>query len=80
MDADGNHQHPITSGASFYGTAWSPDGTRIATLDFPTRTLYTINASDGGDVRAVHPLGTQFVPGWQPRGVGDGDSQGEDER
>ena len=28
MNADGSGQHPITSGASWYGTAWSPDGTR----------------------------------------------------
>ena len=71
MNADGTDQHAITSGASWYGTAWSPDGTRIATMDLPTRTLYTVNASDGGDPRAVHPgPGLQFVPGWQPRGTG----------
>jgi Tol biopolymer transport system component len=73
MNADGSGQRPITSGATDYGTAWSPDGTRIATLDFPTRTVYTLNASDGGDRQAVHPgPGIQFVPGWQPRGTGGG--------
>jgi Tol biopolymer transport system component len=79
MNADGSGQHPITSGASYYGTAWSPDGSRIATMDMPTRTIYTLNAADGSDAQAVHPGGLQFVPGWQPRGTGDGDDQGEDE-
>ncbi len=72
MNANGSHQHPITSGATYYGTAWSPDGTRIATLDWPTRTVYTIDARDGGDPQAVSPGGIQFVPGWQPRGNGHG--------
>jgi Tol biopolymer transport system component len=71
MNADGSGQHAITTGASWYGTAWSPDGTRIATMDMPTRTVYTIDASTGGDAQAVHPGGLQFVPGWQPRGTGD---------
>jgi len=79
MNANGTNQHPITSGATFYGTAWSPDGTRIATLDLPTRTVYTLNAADGSDALAVHPGGLQFVPGWQPRGTGDGGDQGEDQ-
>jgi len=79
MNADGSNQHPITHNATDYGTAWSPDGTRIATLDMPTRTVYTLNAADGSDAQAVHPGGLQFVPGWQPRGTGDGDDQGEDE-
>src|SRR5438874_2710686 len=38
MNADGSDQHPITSGATYYGTAWSPDGSRIATLDFTANT------------------------------------------
>jgi Tol biopolymer transport system component len=73
MNADGSGQHPITNGASWYGTAWSPDGTRIATLDMPTRTVYALNAAYGSDAQAVHPGGLQFVPGWQPRGTGVGD-------
>jgi TolB protein len=78
MNADGSNQHPITNGATYYGTAWSRDGTRIATLDFPTRTIYTLNAADGSDPQAVHPVtgGLQFVPGWQPRGTGSQDDAG----
>jgi Tol biopolymer transport system component len=78
MNANGTGQHPITSGAAYYGTAWSPDGSRIATLAVTAtgfRTLYTINATDGSNAQAVHPGGTQFVPGWQPRGT---DTEGED--
>lgn len=73
MNADGSDQHPITNGATDYGTAWSPDGTRIATLDWPSRTVYTLDAADGGDRQAVHEGGVQFVPGWQPRGTGTED-------
>ena len=35
MNANGSGQHPITSGATYYGTAWSPDGSRIATMNMP---------------------------------------------
>jgi dipeptidyl aminopeptidase/acylaminoacyl peptidase len=73
MNADGSGQHPITNAASWYGTAWSPDGTRIATMDMPSRTIYTLNARDGSDAQAVHAGGLQFVPGWQPRGTGGGE-------
>jgi Tol biopolymer transport system component len=72
MNADGSDPHPITSGADKLGTAWSPDGTKIATLDWSSRTVEVMNA-DGTDARAVHPLGVQFVPGWQPRGTGSDD-------
>src|SRR6476646_3891628 len=78
MNADGSGQHPITSGATYYGTAWSPDGSRIATLDFTanTRIVYTVNAAYGSDPQSVHAgPGPQFVPAWQPRGTG---IQGED--
>jgi len=44
MNADGSDQHQITHNATYYGTPWSPDGTRIATMDMPTRTNYTVNA------------------------------------
>ncbi len=56
-------------GADKLGTAWSPDGTEIATLDWPSRTVEIMNA-DGTDVHAVRPGGIQFVPGWQPRDTG----------
>ena len=72
MNAAGNNQRQLTSGAAWYGTAWSPDGTRIATMDMPSRTIYTIDAATGGDAQAVHPLGLQFVAAWQPLGTGDG--------
>jgi len=76
MDANGDHQHAITSGAHFLGTAWSPDGSRITTLDSPSHTVETLNATNGGDVQPVHPVGFQFVPGWQPRGTGGGEDDG----
>jgi TolB protein len=77
MNANGSHQHQITSGATYYGTAWSPDGTRIATLDFPSRTIYTVNARDGSDPQAVHAGGLQFVPAWQPLGTDAADDDGQ---
>jgi Tol biopolymer transport system component len=77
MNAAGHNQRQLTSGAAWYGTAWSPDGTRIATMDMPSRTIYTVDAATGGDAQAVHPGGLQFVPGWQP--LGTEDSQGEDQ-
>jgi len=76
MNPNGHDKRQLTSGAAWYGTAWSPDGTRIATMDMPSRTIYTIDASDGGDPVAVHPGGLQFVAGWQPLGK---DNQDEDE-
>ena len=69
MNADGSNVSAITSGADKLGTAWSPDGSEIATLDWPSRTVEIINL-DGTGARAVHPGGIQFVPGWQPRGTG----------
>ncbi len=69
MNADGGDPHPITSGADKLGAAWSPDGSAIATLDWPSRTVEIIML-DTTEARAVYPGGVQFVPGWQPRGTG----------
>jgi Tol biopolymer transport system component len=69
MNADGSDAHAITSAADKLGTAWSPDGSTIATLDWPSRTVEIIRL-DGGETVAVRPGGIQFVPGWQPRGTG----------
>jgi Tol biopolymer transport system component len=33
MNAEGSNAHALTSGADKLGTAWSPDGSEIATLD-----------------------------------------------
>ena len=74
VNTDGTGLTRLTNdpGADYF-PAWSPDGSRIATLDFPSRTVDTLNASDVRDLRAVHPGGIQFVPGWQPRGTGTED-------
>jgi Tol biopolymer transport system component len=69
MNADGRDAHPITSDADKLGVAWSPDGSAIATLDWPSRTV-EIMTLDDGETRTVQPGGIQFVPGWQPRGTG----------
>ena len=66
MNADGSNAHALTSGADKLGTAWSPDGSELATLDWPSRTVEIMNA-DGTDVHPVRPGGSQFVPAWQPR-------------
>jgi streptogramin lyase len=73
MNADGSNGHALTSGADKLGAAWSPDGSGIATLDWPSRTVEIIDL-DGSDTSPVHPGGTQFVPAWQPRGTGLDDS------
>jgi len=70
INSDGSNPHAITTGADKLGAAWSPDGSEIATVDFPTRVVEILPAA-GGDAHAVHPGGIQFVPGWQPRGLGD---------
>ena len=73
MNTDGSQQRQLTTGpGDDFGTAWSPDGRQIAFVrDFGNgdRPIYVMNA-DGSDQHAVHPGGAQFVPAWQPRGVG----------
>jgi Tol biopolymer transport system component len=61
MNADGTEAHAITSGADKLGAAWSPDGTKIATLDWPSRTVEVMNA-DGTGVHAVWPGGISSCP------------------
>jgi Tol biopolymer transport system component len=73
IDADGANPHPVTSGIDLLGTAWSPDGTQIATLNWTTRTVEIMNA-DGSDLHPVHAGGIQFVPGWQPHSADDADA------
>jgi Tol biopolymer transport system component len=73
MNADGSQQHQLTHGpGDDFGTAWSPDGTQIAFVrDFGNnnRPVFVMNA-DGSDQHAVHTGSAQFVPAWQPRGLG----------
>ncbi len=69
MGANGGNRVNITNTPNVqeYGTAWSPDGRRIAYLNLAERRIYTVRP-DGTGVRPVGPAtGLQFVPGWQPR-------------
>jgi TolB protein len=73
MEADGTHHTRLTTDDDpEFGTAWSPDGSKIAFVrivngDLDARTVYVMNA-DGSDQHAVRPgPGPQVVPGWQPR-------------
>jgi TolB protein len=70
IDSDGSDPRPLTAGSTLVGTAWSPDGTQLATTDTATGTVEVLNA-DGTGLRAVHSFGLrQLVPAWQPRGTG----------
>lgn len=71
MRADGSEQQNLTNTPEVeFGTAWSPDGQRIAFLRDPadpTRRVWTMRP-DGSDQRVLlpgdeHP---QFVPAWAP--------------
>jgi Tol biopolymer transport system component len=87
MNANGSGQHQLTGcgpadpspcaiGDDF-GTAWSPDGTKIAFLrDFQAlgtknRPVYVMNADGSDQHQLVAGTSLQAVPAWQPRGVGD---------
>lgn len=86
MEADGSNQVQLTgcgpndpapcAGGDDWGTAWSPDGTKIAFLrdltglGIPDRPVYVMNA-DGTDPTRITPtVGLHAVPAWQARGTG----------
>jgi TolB protein len=87
MNANGSGQHQLTgcgpadpspcAAGDDFGTAWSPDGTKIAFLrDFRAsggsgRPIYVMNANGSGQHRLTPDAGLHAVPAWQPRGVGD---------
>ena len=71
MRADGSEQQNLTSTPEVeFGTAWSPDGQRIAFLRDPadpTRRIWTMRP-DGSDQQVLLPGNDnlQFVPAWAP--------------
>jgi len=87
MNADGSHQRQLTGcsptdvspclAGDDWGTAWSPDGTKIAflrdltSLDIADRPVYVINADGSNPTRITPAPGIHAVPAWQARGVGD---------
>ena len=86
MDADGSDQHQLTGCAAAdaspcaqgddFGTAWSPDGTKIAFLrDFRSvgindRPIYVMDADGSHQHRLLSGPILQAVPAWQARGTG----------
>ncbi len=86
MNADGSNQlqltgcgptdaTPCTAGDD-WGTAWSPDGTKIAflrdltSLGIPDRPIFVMNADGGNPTRITPEMGIHAVPAWQARGTG----------
>lgn len=88
MNADGSDQHQLTgcdpsattvcADGDDFGTAWSPDGTKIAFLrDLRAaggagRPVYVMNADGSDQHRLLAGSSLQAVPAWQPRDVSDG--------
>jgi Tol biopolymer transport system component len=86
MHADGSNQVQLTGcgpvdpspcqAGSDVGTAWSPDGSKIAflrdftSLDIQDRPVYVMNA-DGSDPTRITPeVAIHAIPAWQARGTG----------
>ncbi len=88
MNANGSNQHQLTGCAPAdplpcaigddFGTAWSPDGTKIAflrsfqALGVRNRPVYVMNADGTGQHQLTPGTRLAAVPGWQARGVGAG--------
>ena len=86
MNADGSNQRQLTGcgpadqtpceAGDDWGTAWSPDGTKIAflrdltALDLPDRPVYVMNADGSRPTRITAAPGIHAVPAWQARGTG----------
>jgi len=84
MDADGGNKHQLTgcvTGAPSpcaqgddWGTAWSPDSTKIAFLrdlqaiGIADRPIYVMNADGSHQHRVTAAPGLHAVPAWQPIG------------
>lgn len=84
MNADGSNQHQLTGCAPAspgpcaagddFGTAWSPDGSKIAFLRDLTglgihdRPVYVMNADGSNQTRITTAPAMHAVPAWQPRG------------
>jgi Tol biopolymer transport system component len=80
MNADGSHPHQLIGCAAtdptpcatgdYGGPAWSPDGTQIAFLSFPTdsndRPVMIMNADGSNAHRVISGPSIDFVPAWQP--------------
>jgi TolB protein len=88
MNANGSNQHQLTGCAPAdplpcaigddFGTAWSPDGTKIAflrsfqALGTSNRPVYVMNADGTGQHQVTPGTRLAAVPTWQARGVGAG--------
>jgi Tol biopolymer transport system component len=69
VDLDDAEVHDVASG-SYVAAAWSPDGSRIAAIDFPgTRTLVVLEADGSGDRQLLAEMeGSDLFTGvvWNP--------------
>jgi Tol biopolymer transport system component len=88
MNANGSNQHQLTgcgaadpfpcANGDDFGTAWSPDGTKIAflrsfqALGSNNRPIYVMKADGTGQHQLIPGTRIAAVPSWQARGVGGG--------